>query len=119
MNRMHGIIIITGLMIVYGFTAKDNPGGKDPDNKPLVIKSSPASNFIEVNLKDDYIPVLHSDSLYQINIRIINQKGIGVYSGVKTSCPFKVYVGGLPDGQYLLTLKVKQLEASDTFDVRH
>jgi hypothetical protein len=120
MKSKYLILIIAGLMIVFGFSTKNYPGEKDSTEKPLVLKYSPASNFIEVDLKSGFIEALKHDSSESIiNIRIINAQGVNVFSGTKTSYPFTIYIGGLPNGKYIFALKVKQVEVSEKFEVSH
>ena len=99
-------------------SSKDDPG--KTEDQTLVMSPSPVNKFLDVKIRGELLIKGSADKAsLKYEVKILNQKGMMVFSTTKTLDQFSIFTGGLPEGEYNFVCKVDTLQIQKSFSVKH
>jgi hypothetical protein len=99
-------------------SSKDDPG--KTEDQTMVMSPNPVNKFLEIKIKSELlIKAGASKDGLKYEVRILNQKGMMVFSTTKNIDQFSIFTGGLPEGEYDFVCKVDTLQIKKSFSVKH
>jgi hypothetical protein len=121
MKSLRFLLFFFVIFIAMNQFVSSNPNNdnKDNDGQVFLLSSDPVNNFLDFKIKSEF---LQKDSLktsLKIEVKILNQKGILVFSATKSISEFTIFTGGLPEGAYTILCKVCNTQSQKNFAVKH
>ncbi len=113
---LFSVIFVALNQFAYSNPSNDNKGNND---QVFVLSSDPVNDFLDIKIKS---VLLQDDSLkapLKIEVKILNQKGIIVFSATKSASEFTIFTGGLPEGAYTILCKIASTQSQKNFAVKH
>ncbi len=114
------------LYILLAFSLDYNLKKEVPDistnveERSLVASPNPANNYLDVRISQSLVGIKDTTKkLLSIQVQVLNQKGILVYSSTKNRNQFSIFTGGLPEGNYNISCKIDTMLLQQNFVVKH
>ena len=103
--------------VVSSRLCRPDPGEDDPiEGFKLSIQPNPANDYIEAKIQDDNFEPGNND---KIHIKLFNNRSMPVYTGNSHQKTFRINIGNLPHGLYLLQIIYKGEKYSKQVLIEH
>jgi len=121
MKLFGSVLIVLMTLNLPNHSKKEPPYSyKKVDEQSIFLMPDPADRYLEVRIVINWIS--KNDSLKRsrnIQVQVVNMKGIMVYSSTKNVNEFSIFTGGLPEGKYSITCQIDTVLFKRNFGVKH